>query len=126
MGLFKREDKLKRASVIPSSRSIVINNTQRSNNRVDPFTCRYCGQVGFIGSCLFSPVGVHMAIVGSPDKCVYCGSGDYGRTCQFSPEFSQKKGVHRHGHDGKHCIYCGLENAFGKGCLFSPDGYHSL
>lgn len=126
MGFFKKENKLNQAKATSSNRS-VNNNTQRSINRVDPFTCRYCGQVGFIGGCIWSPVGVHMAIVGSPDKCVYCGSNDYGRTCNFSPEFPSKtRGPHRHGHDGKHCIYCGMEGAFGKGCLFSPDGYHSL
>lgn len=129
MGFFKKEDKLNQAKATSSNRSVNNNiprTMPRTINRVDPFTCRYCGQVGLIGGDIWSPVGVHMAIVGSPDKCVYCGSNDYGRTCQFSPEFSQKKGVHRHGHDGKHCIYCGIEGAFGKGCLFSPDGYHSL
>ena len=126
MGFFKKEGKLNQTKATSSNRS-VNNNTPRTINRVDPFTCRDCGQVGFIGGCIWSPVGVHMAIVGSPDKCVYCGSNDYGRTCNFSPEFPSKThGPHRHGHDGKHCIYCGLEGAFGKGCLFSPDGYHSL
>ena len=127
MRFFKREDKLKQAGVTSSNRSIINNNAQHPVNQVDPFTCRYCGQIGLIGPCNFSPTGVHVPIIGSPDKCVYCGLESYGHSCRFSPESSQKKlGVHRHGHDGKHCIYCGLENVFGKGCLFSPDGYHSL
>lgn len=130
MGFFKKEDKLNQAKVTSSNRSVNNNiprTMPRTINRVDPFTCRYCGQVGLIGGDIWSPVGVHMAIVGSPDKCVYCGSNDYGRSCNFSPEYPSKgRGPHRHGHDGKHCIYCGLEGAFGKGCSFSPDGYHSL
>lgn len=129
MGFFKKEDKLNQAKATSSNRSVnnIPRTMPRTINRVDPFTCRYCGQVGLIGGDIWSPVGVHMAIVGSPDKCVYCGLNDYGRSCNFSPEYPSKgRGPHRHGHDGKHCIYCGLEGAFGKGCSFSPDGYHSL
>lgn len=105
----------------------VTTTANSKNKETDPFTCRYCGQVGFIGPCLFSPSGVHMALLGSPDKCVYCGLGAYGHTCEFSPESSPSRlGPHRHGHDGKRCIYCGLENVIGKSCSFGPGGYHSL
>lgn len=126
MGFFTGINKRSQVKATSSNRS-VNNNTQRSTNRVDPFTCRYCGLVGFIGGDNWSPIGVHMPIVGSPDKCMYCGLNDYGYSCSFSPEPSPKSlGPHRHGHDGKHCIYCGLEGVFGKGCNFSPNGYHSL
>ena len=69
MGFFKKENKLNQTKATSSNRS-VNNNTPRTINRVDPFTCRYCGQVGFRGGCIWSPVGVPMAIVGSPDKSV--------------------------------------------------------
>ena len=110
-----------------NKRSQVSASSVNKNKEIDPFTCRYCGLVGVIGPCNFSPTGVHMALQGSPDKCIYCGLNDYGYTCSFSPESSPRRlGPHRHGHDGRRCIYCGLEYAFGRSCNFGPNGYHSL
>lgn len=110
-----------------NKRSQVSVSSANKNKEIDPFTCRYCGLVGVVGPCNFSPYGVHMALQGSPDKCVYCGLNDYGRTCGFSAgAYPGKLGPHRHGHDGKRCIYCGMVNVIGRGCNFSPTGYHSL
>ena len=90
---------------------------------IKPLACRYCGLLNQIGPCLFSPTGVHEPILGSPDKCVYCGLNDHRNTCGFSPGYyPRKSGPHKHGHDGRRCIYCGLEYAFGRGCHFGPNG----
>ena len=88
-------------------------------------TCKYCG-VNYHGGGCISPDGFHESLPDDYRVCVRCGSTSYGSGCCFNPD---QKGYHRHGIDGKHCIWCGdyFPNPIGAVtgyCVLNPTGPH--
>lgn len=55
-------------------------------------------------------------------RCSFCGSTSWGRNCKYSPY----NNTHYHGDVINRCVWCGSKQLYGKGCKYSPSGYHGM